>query len=134
MKAAALDALQPEDVTAIVTKQVEKAKKGDAGAAKFVLGFITAAAGKPAQMSAAPIRLEEADPPKPVAIASVPVEQMRKLAALYLVQHTFANVMELGRLLALEGDALAAVLNCDWFTGPSGGRVQLTPAGRNAIG
>lgn len=121
LKSAALNAITPEAVTEIVEKQVEKARAGDAAATKFVLGFIAQAA-KPESVPA-PGKIE----------VTVPVEQLRRLAALYLMQHQPATVSELGRVLALEGNALESILDHEWFDEQSS-RVTLTPDGRNAVG
>jgi hypothetical protein len=133
----ALGALTAVDLTAILQKQVEKAKSGDTAAAKFVLGYLGTAAARPAPVAVRrgeqPDRDTEDDPPPPVVVPSVAAEQLRRLAALYLIQNQPAHVAELARVTATEGDTLAAVLNCDWFV-QANGRVSLTPAGRNAVG
>lgn len=134
VKFAISDAIDLGDVAQIVKKQVEKAKAGDSAAAKTVIGFALAA-GRASAPEPKPIRLEpaEPDPPKPVALPRPGLEQHRKLVALYLIQHQFATVGELGRLTGIEGDALDALLNCDWFAVKSG-RVQITAAGRQQVG
>lgn len=134
----ALGALTAVDVTAILQKQVEKAKAGDTAAAKFVLGYLGTAAARPGPAivrrgEQAGDRDAEDDPPPPVVVPSVAAEQLRRLAALYLIQNQPAHVAELARVTATEGDTLAAVLNCEWFVQVNG-RVSLTPAGRNAVG
>lgn len=137
VKCAISDAIELDDVTAIVKKQVEKAKAGDPAAAKTVIAFALAAgkASAPEPKPMKPIRLEpaEPDPPKPVALPGPGLEQHRKLVALYLLQHQFATVGELGRLSGVEGEPLDALLNCDWFAVKSG-RVQITASGRQQVG
>lgn len=85
LRAASLAAISVADVTALVAAQVKKAKEGDARAAKLVLDYVAGASAPPPAAPPAPrsvgqpIRLEPAEPPKPIALPGAGTEQYRRL-------------------------------------------------------
>lgn len=130
VKFAISDAIELDDVTEIVKKQVEKAKAGDSAAAKTVIAFALAASKASTNEGPKPIQLE---PAKPVAVPGLKSEQQRHFVGLYLLANNFATESEIGRITGLDGKKLEALLNCDWFA-VGNGRVQLTPYGRQQVG
>jgi hypothetical protein len=138
LRAASLAAISVADVTALVAAQVKKAKGGDARAAKLVLDYVAGASAPPPAAPAPrsvgrPIRLESAEPPKPIALPGAGTEQYRRLVALHLLAHQPVMVAGILRLTGLESEQVDALLNHDWFQ-RDGATVRLTPAGRNAVG
>lgn len=150
LRAAAFDAVGETDIKEILAKQVEKAKAGDAAAAKFVLQYLTGAAApvvsekrietikivdRGSKKSKERTRVVEAEspPPIPVAVDSPAVRQLRRLVGLYLVQNHNCMLSEMERVLEIPAQQLKTVLNCDWFA-EKAGRWALSPAGRNAVG
>jgi hypothetical protein len=150
MRAAAQAAVSETDVGEILGKQVEKAKAGDANAAKFVLGFVAGAEppvekvkivekirvvrrGKaPRADPGTTVRVESSEPLPPVAIDSPALRQQRLLVGLYLAQNHNARLAEMERVLGIPGEQLRAVLNCDWFN-EKAGVWGLTPAGNQNV-
>ena len=148
LRLAAFNAVKETDIAEIITKQVELAKDGDPAAAKLVLGYLTGG-GAPKQVvektvvvektrkrkvrsEPRVVPIEEAEPPRPVAIESPATRQLRRLVGLYLLQNRDVRASELERLTEVAGTDLAAVLNCDWFT-EKNGVWMLTPTGRAAV-
>lgn len=134
-------------MAAILAKQVEKAKAGDAAAAKFVLGFVAATPtpvvekvvekvkiierGRRRKKPSEPARVVDAgqpDPPAPVAVDSPSVEQLRTMVGLYLALNHNAQIRELEQALGIPATQLKAVLNCEFFV-CTAGRYGLSPAG-----
>lgn len=146
MKAAAVAAISEDDIAAILGKQIEKAKSGDATAAKFVLGFMAAQEPPPKEVKiiekvkvihraskrkGEPTRVVESsgsELPAPVAIDSPSVEQLRMMVGLYLALNHNSSIAELERALSIPNAQLKAVLNCELFT-HAAGRYGLSPAG-----
>lgn len=141
LRQAAFDAVRPEDVTAIMATFVQKAKAGDPAAAKLVLNYLTGGGAPKIMVEKVVVRrgkrrprvVDEAPLPKPVVVESPGAGLLRKLAAMYLLQHDRASLAELGRAMECGTDAAEAVLDHGWFK-RTNQTYQLTSEGRRAVG
>lgn len=143
LRAAAYNAVTEADVEAMIAAQVEKARAGDAAAAKFVIGFLAAPAPK-VQVQKVVIRgrskKRAADPD---AVASPPVRHAepnptpalkvyRRLAAHFIHVGGPATVAAIALQLELPHDQVRAVIDCTWFQ-EAHGAIELTPMGRQVV-
>lgn len=150
MKQAAQASIAESDVAEILGKQVEKAKGGDASAAKFVLGFISQQEpAKPVEkvkivervkvidrgerrkqkgQAPEPARVVEASAPKP----TVTSRHMQKLVALHLVANGNVRFEELVTVLEIPTEQLRQILAGDWFIEKQG-TWFITSLGRTAV-
>jgi len=143
LRAAAYNAVTEADVEAMISAQVEKAKTGDATAAKFVLGFLAGPAPK-VQVKQVVIRgrgkKRAADPD---AAASPPsrhaepnptpaLKVYRRLAAHFIHVGGPATLAAIAQQLELPHDQARAVIDCTWFQ-EGNGAIELTPMGRQVV-
>lgn len=143
LRAAAYNAVTESDVEAMISAQVEKAKAGDATAAKFVLGFLAGPAPK-VQVKQVVIRgrgkKRAADPdasalpparhaePNPTPALKV----YRRLAAHFIHVGGPATVAAIAQQLELPHDQVRVVIECTWFQ-EAHGAIELTPMGRRVV-
>lgn len=146
LRAAAYNAVTEVDVEAMIAAQVEKAKAGDAAAAKFVIGFLAAPAPK-VQVQKVVIRgrgkKRPADPDAVASPTAPPVRRAepnptpalkvyRRLAAHFIHVGGPATVAAIAQQLELPHDQVRAVIDCTWFQ-EAHGAIELTPMGRQVV-
>lgn len=152
LRNAAYNAVNESDVEELIKTMMGKAKAGDVSAAKFVLGFLTGGPPKVQiqkivirdrrprkvkSVDATPVAGDGGGPPltpAPAAMLAVPTMKVyRRLAALFLLANGPSPADAVANNLEMENAQAADVLNCDWFKGVKG-KIELTPAGRQAVG
>lgn len=147
LRLAAFDGVREADMTEIVAKQVAAAKGGDLKAAKFITDFFTGGGAPAVKVEKVVIRevpvkprdviatvpAQTDEPATPMVVPSLAVEQLRRLAAMYLVHHQKATGDELARLLGVAAGDLGAVLGADWFARQNH-EWRLTAEGRREVG
>lgn len=129
MRQAAIDAISIDDITEIIRKQVEKAKGGDAAAAKFVLDYATGGSakvqinvksgpGQPPKESGPPAlvmngtgkRREPEQAPKPKTVGEI-----RRSVARYLAKNGPASEEALSELFKIDPSEAETLFMHEWF-------------------
>lgn len=129
LRATILAAIEDTDVEEIVTRQVEKAKSGDATAARLVLGLVMA---QPKVLVKKVVVNKGGKKGK--GGGEKALARVRRLAALHLHQHGPTEADALAAIVGLPTPRLNGSLRyCDWFDRDES-RWVLTPAGRQAVG
>lgn len=81
MRDALFDGISEADMTAIMKKQVEKAKAGDAAAAKFVVELVAAKPPAPSKQTLIINEAPRAEPQEPTRARAGSVDKIKALAA-----------------------------------------------------
>lgn len=128
LRSTAMAAVEDTDVEEIMRKQVEKAKAGDAAAARFVLGLVM---NQP-KVEVRKVVVNRGGKGK-AGGGEKARDRVRRLAALHLNQHGDTHHDALAVVCGLPAAKLSKALHgCTWFTRVKGGW-SLTPTGRQAV-
>jgi DNA-binding CsgD family transcriptional regulator len=128
LRDAAYDAIREDDVKAIIQKQVEKAKEGDAKATSFLLNFLT----KPAPS----IRVEQVvvkEPAKARKVKPAKIEAIarRRRAVAKLLAQGPRSLTDIAEALGLTEKTAEHLLEHEWFCRHANSRDwQITSLGR----